>query len=80
MSLALVTFFAPVIKSCGVARILCYLNGIKLDNYLTFKNLTIKLLSSIFSVSASMPLGVEGPMIFIEFDEIYILLMKLEPL
>ncbi|OAF67362.1 hypothetical protein A3Q56_04919 [Intoshia linei] len=65
MSSIIVIIFAPTIKSSSVPYIICYLNGTRCEKFFTLKNLIIKYFSSVLAVSASMPLGVEGPMIFI---------------
>eukprot|EP00054_Salpingoeca_dolichothecata_P002909 m.24465 g.24465 ORF g.24465 m.24465 type:complete len:784 (+) comp13387_c0_seq1:82-2433(+) len=59
----LCTNFAPCASGSGIPEIKCFLNGIKRADWLTFKTLFVKVNGVLFSVSATMPVGKEGPMI-----------------
>lgn len=47
----------------GISEIKCVLNGIRLPRVVRFKTLVAKAVGIIFSVSAGLPVGKEGPMI-----------------
>eukprot|EP00658_Telonema_sp_P-2_P018736 TRINITY_DN17339_c0_g1_i2.p1 TRINITY_DN17339_c0_g1~~TRINITY_DN17339_c0_g1_i2.p1 ORF type:complete len:743 (+),score=155.99 TRINITY_DN17339_c0_g1_i2:135-2363(+) len=50
-------------KGSGIGEIKCYLNGIRLYRVVRLKTLVCKALGILFSVSAGLPCGKEGPMI-----------------
>eukprot|EP00041_Stephanoeca_diplocostata_P025152 m.651939 g.651939 ORF g.651939 m.651939 type:complete len:803 (+) comp22684_c0_seq2:98-2506(+) len=55
--------FALEAKGSGIPEIKCFLNGIKRRGWLNLKTMIVKVLGVLFSVSATMPVGKEGPMI-----------------
>ena len=55
----------PVAGGSGIGEIKCYLNGIKVPHILRVKTLLAKLVGTMFSVSAGLAVGPEGPMIHI---------------
>eukprot|EP00051_Salpingoeca_urceolata_P027820 m.483439 g.483439 ORF g.483439 m.483439 type:complete len:852 (-) comp22938_c0_seq1:252-2807(-) len=59
----LTVFFAPTAAGSGIPEIKCTLNGVKRRDWLTFKTMCVKVIGVLFSVSATMPVGKEGPMI-----------------
>lgn len=59
----LISFVEPVAAGSGIPEIKCTLNGIKIPRIVRFKTLLVKSLGMIGTVSASMPVGMEGPMI-----------------
>ena len=54
---------APVAGGSGIPEIKCYLNGLRLPRILGLKTLIAKASGVLFSVSAGLPCGKEGPMI-----------------
>jgi H+/Cl- antiporter ClcA len=60
---ALCAAFATEAKGSGIPEIKCFLNGIKRRGWLNLKTMIVKVLGVLFSVSATMPVGKEGPMI-----------------
>eukprot|EP00040_Diaphanoeca_grandis_P011523 m.59128 g.59128 ORF g.59128 m.59128 type:complete len:811 (-) comp22664_c0_seq1:87-2519(-) len=55
--------FAPEAAGSGIPEIKCFLNGIKRKGWLNLKTGIVKVIGVLFSVSATMPVGKEGPMI-----------------
>ena len=55
--------FAPEAAGSGIPEIKCFLNGIKRPGWLNMKTAIVKIVGVLFSVSATMPVGKEGPMI-----------------
>ena len=53
----------PPLTSSGIPEIKSTLNGVKKKEWLTFKTMLVKVLGVLGSVSASMVVGKEGPMI-----------------
>lgn len=60
---ALCAAFALEAKGSGIPEIKCFLNGIKRRGWLNLRTMIVKVLGVLFSVSATMPVGKEGPMI-----------------
>lgn len=54
---------APESAGSGIAEIKCFLNGIKRRGWLNMRTGIVKVIGVLFSVSATMPVGKEGPMI-----------------
>ena len=71
--LFLQTFYAALASACvmiepisagsGIPEVKCFLNGIDLPNVGAFRTLLCKVTGVIFSVSAGLPVGSEGPMV-----------------
>jgi len=59
----LVCFVEPLAAGSGIPEIKCYLNGVDLKNVCRLKTLIAKAVGVMFSVSAGLPCGKEGPMI-----------------
>jgi len=59
----LVCFVSPLAAGSGIPEIKCYLNGIVLSRVVSALTLLAKAVGIIFSVSAGLPCGKEGPMI-----------------
>jgi len=59
----LVCFVEDLAAGSGIPEIKCYLNGIALPNVVGPKALLAKAVGIVFSVSAGLPCGKEGPMI-----------------
>jgi len=60
---ALAVWIEPVAAGSGIPEVKCYLNGINVPRIVRFKTLACKALGVLFSVSAGLPVGKEGPMI-----------------
>eukprot|EP00045_Choanoeca_perplexa_P008383 m.77564 g.77564 ORF g.77564 m.77564 type:complete len:807 (-) comp14471_c0_seq1:58-2478(-) len=63
LAACLTVFLSPAAAGSGIPEIKCTLNGIKRAEWLTLKTLCVKVFGVIFGVSATMPIGKEGPMI-----------------
>eukprot|EP01138_Halocafeteria_seosinensis_P008442 gb/GECG01008627.1/.p1 GENE.gb/GECG01008627.1/~~gb/GECG01008627.1/.p1 ORF type:complete len:955 (+),score=74.00 gb/GECG01008627.1/:1-2865(+) len=59
----IVPYFAPTAAGSGISEIKCVLNGVKLPMVARVRTLISKVVGIIFSVSAGLPVGMEGPMI-----------------
>jgi len=59
----LVCYVEPLAAGSGIPEVKCYLNGVHLPNVVELKTLICKAPGVMFSVSAGMPCGKEGPMI-----------------
>ncbi|KMS69672.1 hypothetical protein BVRB_034140, partial [Beta vulgaris subsp. vulgaris] len=59
----LCAYIEPVAAGSGIPVIKCVLNGLKLPRVVRLKTLFVKALGVAFSVSAGLPVGIEGPMI-----------------
>ncbi|CAE6941230.1 Clcn7 [Symbiodinium natans] len=59
----LVCFVEVLAAGSGIPEIKCYLNGIHLPKLVTGRTLFAKAVGIVFSVSAGLPCGKEGPMI-----------------
>jgi chloride channel 7 len=57
------SFYEPMACGSGIPEIKCILNGIDMPKVLDIRTLFIKVSGLIFSVSAGLPVGREGPMI-----------------
>lgn len=62
-AVVLCVYVAPSAAGSGIPEIKCALNGVKRRDWLTFKTLLVKVTGVIAMVSATMPVGKEGPMI-----------------
>jgi len=60
---SLVAFVEPVAAGSGISEIKSVLNGVKLPRVMRFKTMVCKAVGVVASVSASLPCGMEGPMI-----------------
>ncbi|OQR95499.1 Chloride Channel (ClC) Family [Thraustotheca clavata] len=58
-----VAIVCPVAGGSGISEIKTTLNGIKIHRIVRFKTLVCKAVGILFSVSAGLPVGKEGPMI-----------------
>lgn len=56
-------YLEPVAAGSGIPEVKCYLNGINIPRIVRFQTLACKALGVLFSVSAALPVGKEGPMI-----------------
>ncbi|EDQ86364.1 uncharacterized protein MONBRDRAFT_28321 [Monosiga brevicollis MX1] len=63
IAVVMTAWLSPSAAGSGIPEIKCTLNGIKKADWLTFKTLAVKVLGVICGVSATMPIGKEGPMI-----------------
>jgi len=63
VAVLLCVYVAPTAAGSGIPEIKCALNGVKRRNWLTFKTLIVKVIGVVAMVSATMPVGKEGPMI-----------------
>lgn len=59
----LVCFVEPLAAGSGIPEVKCYLNGVDLPRVVDLKTLVAKAPGVMFSVSAGLPCGKEGPMI-----------------
>lgn len=59
----LVCYVEPLAAGSGIPEVKCYLNGVRLPRVVDLKTLICKAPGVMFSVSAGMPCGKEGPMI-----------------
>jgi Voltage gated chloride channel len=53
----------PLCGGSGIPEIKCFLNGINIPRIARIKTLCCRVLGTIFSVAAGLPLGMEGPMV-----------------
>lgn len=58
-------YWAPQAAGAGVTLVMAYLNGNHVPNLLRVRTLVTKLLGTICSVGAGLPMGPEGPMVHI---------------
>ncbi len=65
VGVGLVQYWAPQAAGAGVTLVMAYLNGNHVPNLLRLRTLITKLLGTICSVSAGLPMGPEGPMVHI---------------
>lgn len=56
-------YIEPVSGGSGIPEIKCFLNGINLPRVVRIKTLICKVVGVMFSVSAGLPVGKEGPMV-----------------
>jgi H+/Cl- antiporter ClcA len=67
LSFGLVAFWFVSVEShaagSGIPEIKCFLNGLDIPGIVSFRTLITKVLGIIFSCSAGLPLGKEGPMV-----------------
>lgn len=59
----LVCYVEPLAAGSGIPEIKCYLNGVDIPGVCDLRTLFSKVLGVLFSVSAGLPCGKEGPMI-----------------
>jgi H+/Cl- antiporter ClcA len=59
---AMCVFIEPASAGGGISEIKCYLNGVNVPGYFSLKTLVCKIVGVTFAVSASFPVGKEGPM------------------
>ena len=63
---AFLTVYAePLASGSGIPEVKCFLNGIDIPRVVDVKTLIFKALGIIFSCSAGLPLGKEGPMVHV---------------
>lgn len=60
---AFFVYLEPLAAGSGIPEVKCFLNGIALPGVVEMKTLVCKVIGVAFAVSASFPLGKEGPMI-----------------
>ena len=60
---SLVCFVSPLAAGSGIPEVKCRLNGLDLPLVVKFRTLMAKACGVLFSVSAGLPCGKEGPMI-----------------
>ena len=60
---ALVVGVEPAAAGSGIPEIKAFLNGVRVRSWLSMPTLCCKVIGVIFSVSAGLPVGKEGPMI-----------------
>ena len=58
-------YMEPLAGGSGIPEIKCFLNGLNIPRLLAIKTLICKMVGIVFSVSAGLPLGKEGPMVHI---------------
>jgi chloride channel 7 len=56
-------YLEPLAAGSGIPEIKCFLNGINIPRIVRMKTLFCKVVGIIFSCSAGLPLGKEGPMV-----------------
>ena len=56
-------FLEPLAAGSGIPEIKCFLNGLNIPRIVRVKSLIAKVIGIIFSCSAGLPLGKEGPMV-----------------
>merc|ERR1719322_2051267 len=59
----LVCYVEPLAAGSGIPEIKCYLNGVDIPSVCDLRTLFSNVLGVLFSVSAGLPCGKEGPMI-----------------
>ncbi|XP_055338309.1 H(+)/Cl(-) exchange transporter 7-like [Paramacrobiotus metropolitanus] len=62
---ALTVYVAPAASGSGVAQVKCFLNGVKIPEFVRIKTLIVKILGMIGSLTGGLAVGKEGPMIHI---------------
>ncbi|KAF0921059.1 hypothetical protein E2562_038434 [Oryza meyeriana var. granulata] len=62
---ALCTYIGPAAAGSGIPEVKAYLNGVDAPSILASTTLSVKIVGSIFGVSAGFVLGKEGPMVHI---------------
>mmetsp|Transcript_32800 Transcript_32800/g.39841 ORF Transcript_32800/g.39841 Transcript_32800/m.39841 type:complete len:791 (-) Transcript_32800:289-2661(-) len=60
---ALFVYIEPACAGSGIPEVKCFLNGIDLPNVTSIKTGICKVLGVCFSISAGLPVGMEGPMV-----------------
>ena len=65
MSAELVLRIAPSAAGSGVPDVMAALNGCKLPYVFTWRTASVKMLSAAFAVGSGLPVGPEGPVIFL---------------
>jgi chloride channel 7 len=60
---SLVSFVAPLAAGSGIPEMKTYLNGIHLDGLMCLRTLLAKLVGVVFSISAGLVAGKEGPFV-----------------
>jgi len=58
-------YIEPLASGSGIPEIKCFLNGLNIPRLVSIKTVLCKAIGIIFSCSAGLPLGKEGPMIHI---------------
>ncbi|OQV24355.1 H(+)/Cl(-) exchange transporter 7 [Hypsibius exemplaris] len=61
----LVVYVAPAAGGSGMAQVKCFLNGVKIPEFVRFKTLLVKIIGMICSLTGGLAVGKEGPMIHI---------------
>ena len=56
-------YIEPLAAGSGIPEIKCFLNGLNIPRIVRVKTLICKALGTVFSCSASLPIGKEGPMV-----------------
>ncbi|KAJ1434290.1 chloride channel [Ochromonadaceae sp. CCMP2298] len=56
-------YMEPLAKGSGIPEVKCFLNGLDIPRLMHCKTLVCKVVGIVFSVSAGLPLGKEGPMV-----------------
>lgn len=62
---SLVTFVAPFARGGGVPYVFAYLNGTNVSAYFTRRVVLIKACALAFTISGGLPLGMEGPFVYL---------------
>ena len=65
LSAELVLRFAPSAAGSGIPEVMAFLNGCKLPGVFTWRTAGVKLLSAALCVGSGLPVGPEGPVIFL---------------
>ncbi|KAH9305223.1 hypothetical protein KI387_009627 [Taxus chinensis] len=65
ISSCLVLYWAPAAAGGGVTLVMAYLNGNDIPDLLRFRTLITKIVGTICTITSSLPLGQEGPMVHI---------------
>ena len=58
-----IVYYRPSAQGSGMPELIAYLNGTMVKKILSLRTLFAKFVSCVFAVSASLPVGPEGPMI-----------------
>jgi chloride channel 7 len=61
----LVVWIEPISVGSGIPEVKCFLNGLNINRLVEVRTAVCKAVGIVFSVSAGLPLGKEGPMIHI---------------